>query len=123
MANYTKPLKELIAELQKIEDSHPGINCTLDDCEWGAGIPTVAMAKSYSNNFGHPIIISQLDIDQLQKTLEYYSQPPLEMWKTVDKNDWDDFEAFEKDYHLVKQHAIQELKNIENSSLTVVIKT
>ena len=122
MANYTKPLKELIAELQKIEDSHPGINCTFDDSHFGAGTPTVEIANSYSNNLEQPIVIPQWYIDQLQKKLEYYSQSPQEMWETIDKTAWADFESFEKKYHSVKEKTIKELKNIENSSLTVVVK-
>ncbi len=123
MTNYTKPLKELIAELQKIEDSHPGINCTLSDCEWGPGIPIVELSQSYSNNLGHPIILSQVDIENVHKRLADYSKSPEEMWTSVDKSDWDGFESFKQDYLLVKHHTHQEIKDIATSSLTVIIRT
>ena len=31
LKQYTRPLKEIIAELQAVEDANPGILCTLED--------------------------------------------------------------------------------------------
>ena len=45
------------------------------------------------------------------------------MWISVDKSDWDGFESFKQDYLLVKHNTLQEIKEIETSSLTVIIRT
>lgn len=122
---YTKPLTELIAELQKIADENPGIVCTLNDHEWGPHMPKVKVAPVYVNDSDHVIVLEDFTRDYTIKLAKEYSEKTAqEMWKSYGENkgSWESFEEFEKSHAMVKEHALKELKNFEKAVPMVVFE-
>lgn len=122
---YTKPLVELIAELQAIADANPGIVCTLDDHEWGPHIPTVKVSPVYVNEHEHVIVLEDFTRDYTTKTAKEYSEKTAkEMWDSYGENkgSWKSFEEFEKGHALVKEHALKDLKDFATAVPMVVFQ-
>jgi hypothetical protein len=121
---YTKPLTELIAELQKIADNHPGIQCTLDDYELGLQNPTLQVLPVHINN-NHCTIVDTFTRDMVTRTAKLYSEKSAkEMWETLgdDKSPWKNFEEFEHRHTLIKEKALQDLQNFDKANLMVILK-
>lgn len=122
---YTKPLTELIAELQKISDANPGIQCTLNDQEWGANNPQVKVAPVYVNDNQHVIIIDETTREHVTQTAKEYSEKTAkEMWDSFgeEKGSWNSFEEFSLSHAMVKESALKELKDFEKAVHMVVFE-
>jgi hypothetical protein len=123
---FTKPLKQHIAELQAMEDANPGILCTLEDHEWGAGVPKVEIALVYVNEHQHVIVLDDFKIKSAQGAFKQYTETtPEEMWESFgeDKGMWTSLEHYKKDHEMIRAAAEQDVKDFATAVPMVVLRT
>ena len=125
---FTKPLKQHIAELQALEDAQPGILCTLDDHEHGAGVPKAKVALVYVNQHDHVIVLDDFKIKYANDTFKKYSENSAEqMWKEYsadgDTGMYMDFEHYKKDHEMIRAAAEQDVKDFATAVPMVVLQT
>jgi hypothetical protein len=122
---YTRPLKEIIAELQAVEDAHPGILATLDDHEYGAHPPKFKVAPVYVNASEHVIVLTEEAEERATKLVKQYSeQTAEEMWDSYgpDKGFWKSFEEFAKSHKLVKEMSEKDLREFATAVPMLVMQ-
>jgi hypothetical protein len=122
---HTRPLKELIAELQAIEDANPGILCIANDNEWGADTPKVQVAPVAINEHDHVIIWDEQKIDLNKRTIEFYNQDPQEMWNsfTDEEREGETFEEWKADFEKTKAFFEADKRQLEAAVPVVIIGT
>lgn len=121
---FTKPLKEIIAELQAVEDANPGILCTLDDHEWGAHIPSIKVAPVFVNEHEHVIVLTDNAIKSAQDNFKKYTEnTPEEMWEIFgeDKGMWTNLEHYRKDHEMIRAAAEKDIKDFATAVPMVVL--
>jgi hypothetical protein len=123
--SYTKPLKELIAELQALENANPGILCMVNDHEHGGDVPQVEISKFYINEHDHVIIVDEKKIENNKLTVEFYNQDPQEMWNsfTDEERGEEPFEEWKANFEKTKAFFEKDKQEFETSVPVVVIYT
>lgn len=122
---HTKPLKELIEELQALESANPGIFCMVNDHEHGGDVPKVELSKFYINKDNHVIILNDNNIKSNKKIMKLYEQSAEKMWESFgdDKGMWESFEKFKADHKTTKEFYKNEMKEMATSIPVIVIHT
>lgn len=122
---HTKPLKELIADLQALEAANPDILCMVNDHEHGGDIPQVEVLKFYINQYDHVIVIDDSNIQSNKKAVNLYAQNAEEMWKSFgdEKGMWKNFESFKEGHKKTREFFENEMKEMATSIPVVVIHT
>ena len=126
--NDTKPLKELIAELQALENANPGIHCLVEDNEWGPNIPTVKLAAVYKENpeYEQLTVVDEVTKQHTQKTVTDYTEKSAEQyWSEMDHSDadqyYESFEQFKEEYEMVLKCNSETFEKMNNSVPMVII--
>lgn len=121
----TKPLKQVIAELQALEDANPGINCLVDDMEAGADKPLYVVAPTIINEHDHVIIWDKQKIELNAKTLEFYNITPEEMWASFNDEERgkEPFEEWKADFERAKAFFEADNQQLKSATPVVVIRS
>jgi hypothetical protein len=86
-------LATLIAKLQEVEAQNPGVECAIDDHEWGVGIPNVELTKVHKElEFDALTPISEQEYQGALKGIEDYknTNPEVE-WNSWSQEVRDDY--------------------------------
>lgn len=121
---FNKPLKEIIAELQALEDANPGIHCTLNDHEWGPHIASIKVAPVFVNDYEHIIVLTDAAIKSAQDNFKKYTETtPEAMWESFgeDKGMWTSLEHYKKDHEMIRAAAEKDLKEFATAVPMVVL--
>jgi len=125
LKQVTKPLKQVIAELQALEDANPGIDCLVDDMEAGADKPHYVVAPTIINEYDHVIIWDKQKIELNAKTLEFYNTTPEAMWAsfTDEERGEESFEEWKADFERTKAFFEADNQQLKSATPVVVIKS
>lgn len=125
----TMPLADFIAQLQKLESQHPGINCVLDDQEDGIDLPDAAIAKIYRSQDNTLQKITPAQYQLALKGIEKYEQKSIEHEWALSPEDFKQnyaklggFNQYKKDRENNYQYRKQVVENYHNSQEVVMIK-
>lgn len=91
-------LDDLIAQLQKVAADNPGIECAIDDHEWGVGAPNIELTKVHKElEYDALTPMRQEEYQSATKGIQdYENTDPHAEWNSWSKEDRDDFWYGEK---------------------------
>lgn len=91
-------LADLIAQLQKVEAENPGIECAIDDHEWGVGAPNIELTKVHEET--EYVGLTPMTKEEYEWALkgieDYENTDPNKEWNSWSQEDRDDYWYGEK---------------------------
>lgn len=120
----TKPLKDVIAELQAMEDANPGILCIAQD-EWANDAPKTQILSVYVDENSQAVIVDDFSINNTKEMAKEYNEKSLEeMWQDMNGEDngaYTNIDEFKKDYEIIKSTSQKEWEYMQKAVKAVVI--
>lgn len=91
-------LADLIAQLQKVEAQNPGVECAINDHEWGIGAPKIEMTKVHQEaEYDGLTVVNEEEYKwALQGIKDHENTDPQAEWNSWSQEDRDDYWYGEK---------------------------